>query len=641
MSGIQTQGWDAVFELSQQALGEQLRVGLPNFFPSGVLGPGSTLSLGTVSSPTRTADAVVSVSRTDVRFVMGRGDRLHVSFSVLLNGVEVPYVTAAEPGQIEIAPAGDSLNVIAVVNVERADLQFNASAIPMRSDWLMVLSAAGLTEDDVRGFAGPVMEAIRRALRMLSTPTGRPIIPLSAPLPMSFRWGALVVTDSSRMESAFCLFVSALTNPPPLQADRPIHLQRMGLARTAVVVRNNFLLPTILGPALNSSGLFIPPPAPRLVFDGIGRLNSTVPPFRIAGAPPFLSITSLSVTIDDANEAFVITGTFSILPLGILVATGTATMRFGIRWDNARQTIVVAGVPATQDVPDVRVRVDLSALIYILSAVVFALIFGAIGLAGGPIGAVIGAVVGFAFGLAAANTASAILSAVATGLFSPAARRLVGTAFPVPPPLLAPTELQTQSVFLDDLVIAGRPMTPTLVIDSSGLRVTRRTFVSTSGLSTRSRLTWAGDFTARVTVLRESLRYIWTLGNRLLEGEGEVPVMRGSVFFRVDGPRCHLTTSHGSFLRDRLCVTVQDASGFRISTCRMLEAAGERDEIEELVIPPDVPMGLIHLPPHLIPDPPLDVTIDPAAIAQATAQFVEAIERGMGVHIPAVPEIPI
>jgi hypothetical protein len=52
-------------------------------------------------------------------------------------------------------------------------------------------------------------------------------------------------------------------------------------------------------------------------------------------------------------------------------------------------------------------------------------------------------------------------------------------------------------------------------------------------------------------------------------------------------------------------------------------------------------MSLFHLPPRLIPDPPLDVMIDPAAVAQARTEFVEAIERGMGVRIPAIPEIPI
>lgn len=637
MSGRQTQGWDFVLELNENALNRQLAVGLPGVIPSMLLGPGSTLSLGTLSGPTRTASAALSIPNIRVRFVPGRADRLSLSVTILFNGADVPYITDAEPGQIETTNA-DSFNGLAVLNLERADLQLDPITIrAVDPDWLMTLATAGLTEDDVHGFAGPVMDAIKRVLRSFSPPPPRALLPLSAPLSSALRLAARVITsnDPARMdERAFSFFFSERTVSPPLEDRGPIHLQGPAADRTALVVNNSFFLNRVLRPALNANPLFMP--SPGLVFDGIGRLDSTVRPFRIAGTPAFLSMTALAVTINDATEAFVMTASFDILGVGIVIASGTAVMRFGVRWDNPRQTIVIGGVPATQNEPGVDVHVDLSALMYILSAIAFSLLFGAIGFVGGPVGAVIGAVVGAGFGLAAASVTSVILSIIASGPVTSTARGLVGTAFPIRLPLLAPVALQTQGVRLDDLAITARPVTPILVIEGSGLHVTRRTTVSSNGLSTLMRLTWAGDFTARATILQEPLRYFWTLGDRLLDGVGEMSLIRGSVFFSVDGSHCHLTTAHGSFLRERLCVMVQDASGFRMSSCRLLEAQGERNEIDELFIAPDIPLSFFNLPPGIIPDPPIDLSIDPEAMAQARKQYVEAIERGMGVIIPKV-----
>jgi hypothetical protein len=536
----------------------------------------------------------------------------------------------------------------AYLDLERAVLRLDEDRIAaIGSEWLSGLIAVGLTIDDIRGFAERAMNLFKGFLRGLTNAFAA--IPLSAGIPASdiaagLQIAARVITSSDdEFVRAFCIFLSVgRPGRPPLPLDNrgPVHLQGIGPDLTGILFNNIFLLREVLGPLLER--LFFG--SPGFVFNAdTGRLSSTTHlPVHLGfggTSAQQIRIFTISVSIDDVNEAFVMESSFEYASSpygdGITLAVGTATIRFGLRWDEAAQTIVAAGVPATQDEPEVQVHVDVSAGLYILSAIAFALLFGVLGLAiGGPVGLVIGAAVGVVFGLAAANTGALIASIVATGFGGRRARGgLIGTPLPFSLPFLAPTIIRTQAVRLDDLVVVGRPLTPSIQIETSGLQVSRRTVIGSTALGQIVRLTWSGEFTARTLVFQEPLRYTWTLGDRHLDGEGEISLLRGSIRFRADGAHCHLTTTHGSFLLERLCVTVEGNDGFRMAGCRLIRAEGEREEVPELFVPPDISAESFRMPPRLIPDPPFDILSNPEAVQGVWHEYVSAIERGMGVQV--------
>ncbi|WNZ25310.1 hypothetical protein HJG54_22285 [Leptolyngbya sp. NK1-12] len=247
------------------------------------------------------------------------------------------------------------------------------------------------------------------------------------------------------------------------------------------------------------------------------------------------------------------------------------------------------------------------------------------------IGVVIGGVVGAAVGVVAANIVQEITRTIANMSITGTARGLVGTPL-FPLPLLSPSELMTQNVLLDDLVIVSR-LEVAYVNLRGELRITDRQYLSTSAPPfNRVRLTWKGTFEAVPVHLTPPFRFLWTVNGVRLYYEGEIPVTQGTLRYRVDGSRCTLTTTHGTMLNEMLCVEVTDARGIWMLACKALRAEGERTEVQE-INPRDEALisRLFRLPPHLIPGPAPDVIFNPKIAAQIQADYVSAVARGMSV----------
>nr|RNJ68840.1 MAG: hypothetical protein EDM05_12850 [Leptolyngbya sp. IPPAS B-1204] len=338
-----------------------------------------------------------------------------------------------------------------------------------------------------------------------------------------------------------------------------------------------------------------------------------------------LVITGMTLAVDGTRNQFILTGSFELVE-PVKWASGTFSMSFGLRWNRDTSRVEIAAGPPPRVVP------ELEAWVKIVFAVLGGTAFAAsLGIVAGPIGVVIGGVVGAAVGVVAANIVQEITRTIANMSITGTARGLVGTPL-FPLPLLSPSELMTQNVLLDDLVIVSR-LEVAYVNLRGELRITDRQYLSTSAPPlNRVRLTWKGTFEAVPVHLTPPFRFLWTVNGVRLYYEGEIPVTQGTLRYRVDGSRCTLTTTHGNMLNEMLCVEVTDARGIWMLACKALRAEGERTEVQE-INPRDEALisRLFRLPPHLIPGPAPDVFFNPKIAAQIQADYVSAVARGMSV----------